>query len=149
MMLCPAALQAAGDAALDRATLKGLKSVRVVIDTLDTELVKQGLAADELASRIEKRLADAGVTVDQNAAEFVGVRMLQVHDRRGPYGLCISTAVYQPVVLVRDKNIKTATQTWEVETVVLADGKQLRDAAMSSVDLLVDHFITVWKDATK
>jgi hypothetical protein len=149
MMLWPAALQAAGDAALDRATLKGLKAVGVVIDTLDAELVKQGLAADDLAAHIAKRLSDAGVPVDKNATEFVGIRMLQVHDRKGPYGLCISTGVYQPVVLVRDKNIKTATQTWEVETVVLAEGKQIHDAALDSIDELVDRFVAAWKAATK
>lgn len=135
----------AGDAALDRATLRGLNSVGVVIDTMDPELVKQGLAAGDLASHVQERLKAAGVTVDKSATEFLGLRMLQVHDRKGPYGLCISAGVYQPVVLVRDKNLKTATQTWEVQTVVVADAKLLHEAAMSSVDELVDRFVAVWK----
>ena len=139
----------AGDAALDRATLKGLKAVGVVIDTLDAELEKQGLTPGELESRIAERLRRADVPVDKNASEFIGLRIIQVRDKKGPYALCISEGVYQPVVLVRDKDVKTATQTWEVETVVMADPKLVHEAAMSSVDDLVDRFVAAWRSAAK
>jgi len=144
-MLVPAGSHAAGDAALDRATLRGLKSVGVVIDTLDAELTRQGLSAGDLAARITDRLQKAGVPTDKSATEFVGLRIMQVHDKKGPYGLCLSIGTYQPVVLVRDKNMKTATQTWEVETVVVADAKLVREAALNSVDDLVDRFVAAWK----
>jgi len=147
LLLAAALPVAAGDAPIDRATLRGIKGVGVVIDTLDPEVVRIGLTANALEARIEQRLERAGVPVAKGAAEFVGLRIMQVHDKKGPYGLCISAGVYQPVLLSRDRNVKTATATWDVQTVVVADPKLVQEAAMASVDELVDRFATAWKSA--
>ena len=80
----PLSMRAAGDAPLDRATLKGLKSVSVIIDPLDPDLVKQGLTQEILQTRIEERLRDAGITLDKSATEFAGLRVMQVRASRGP-----------------------------------------------------------------
>jgi hypothetical protein len=147
LLLAAALPVAAGDAAIDRATLRGIKGVGVVIDTLDAEVVRIGLTANALQARIEKRLDHAGVPVTKDAAEFVGLRIMQVHDKKGPYGLCISAGVYQPVLLSRDHNVKTATATWDVQTVVVADPKLVQEAAMTSIDDLIEAFATAWKSA--
>jgi len=136
---------AAGDAPLDRATLRGLNGIGVVIDNLDPEFARIGLTADALAARIQQRLDHAGIPVKNGAPEFLGLRMIQAHDRKGPYGLCIWAGVYQQALLGRDRNIKTAAPTWDVETVIVADGKVVQDAAMSSVDELVDRFAAAWR----
>jgi hypothetical protein len=52
-------------------------------------------------------------------------------------------------MLVRDRNIKTATQTWEVETISLADTKQVYRAAMDSVDELASRFVSAWRSANR
>src|SRR5438270_5334260 len=129
LLLSAALPMAAGDAPIDRATLHGLKGIGVVIDTLDPEVVRIGLTADALAARVQQRLERAGVPVSKGAPEFLGLRLMQVHDKKGPYGLSISEGVYQPVVLARDKNVKTATATWDVQTVVVADQKVVQEAA--------------------
>src|SRR6267154_3551097 len=74
----PMAMKAVSDAPLDRATLRDLKSVNVIIDPLDPELVKQGLTQEILQTRIEDRLRDAGIGLDKSAKEFVGLRIMQV-----------------------------------------------------------------------
>jgi len=135
----------AGDAPLDRATLRGLTAVNVVLDKLDPELEKQGLTRNDLQARLEGRLQDAHIKLDQNATDFVALRVTSVKGNRGPFGLSLTIAVYQPVTLTRDKNLKTAAATWEVETVVVADAKVLRQAAMESVDDLAARFVTAWR----
>lgn len=135
---------AAGDAALDRATLKGLKNIGVVIDRIDPELVKQGFDRVAMQSRIDVRLRKAGLPVAENSNEFVGLKLLQVREGRGPYALCVSVGLYQPVVLARDAKIRTATQTWEVNTVLMAQPKVLYAASLDSIDELVDRFIAAW-----
>lgn len=135
----------AGDAALDRATLRGVKSVNVVIDPVAAELQKEGATADVLRTRLEERLREAGIPVDTAATEFVALRLTSVRAARGPLAIAATIALYQPVVLVRDRNIKTATQTWEVETVVLADTKQVYRACMDSMDELAGHFVTAYR----
>jgi hypothetical protein len=134
----------AGDSTLDRATLRGLKAVNIVIDRLDPVLEDAGLTPSVLESRVGARLEKAGITVDRTAVEFLGLRIMQVRGKHGPLSLCLGLGLYQPVVLVRDKDIKTATQTWEVDTVLMAAPKSLRDAALSSVDELADGFAAAW-----
>jgi hypothetical protein len=141
----------AGDAKLDRATLRGLTAVNVVIDPVADELKEQGATSGALLSRLESKLRASGVPVDQNAAEFVALRLTSVHSgggrfpARAEYAVAATIALYQPVMLVRDKNIKTSTQTWEVETITLADTKQVYRACMDSVDELAGRFVTAWR----
>jgi hypothetical protein len=135
---------AAGDAPLDRATLRGLKAVSIVLDPLDAELQKQGLTAQDLKTRLEERLRAANIAVDASASEFVGLRVAQVRGNRGPFALSFTLGAYQPVILVRDQNIKTATSTWEVETIVVADVKALREASLESIDDLAGRFASAW-----
>jgi hypothetical protein len=61
--------------------------------------------------------------------------------------VCISIGLYQPVVLSRDKNIKSVTQTWEVVTTLMAEPKALNEASMSSVDELTDRFVAAYQAA--
>jgi hypothetical protein len=148
-------LNGAGDAAIDRATLRGLAGVNVVIDPVAEELQNQGATASVLLSRLEQKLREAGVKLDQNASEFVALRLTSVRagggrfTGGGSFAVAANIALYQPVMLVRDRNIKTATQTWEVETISLADTKQVYRACMDSVDELASRFVSAWRSANK
>jgi hypothetical protein len=141
----PTLAPCAGDSSLDRATLRGLTGVNVVVDKLDPQLETAGIKADAVRARLEDRLRAAGITVDTTKTDFVAVRMTAVRDSRGPFAVAITIGAYQPVVLSRDKNLKTATQTWEVDTVLLADPKQLYRGAMDSIDELAARFVTAYR----
>jgi hypothetical protein len=138
-------LFAAGDAVLDRNTLRGLSSVNVIIDRLDPQLEGEGLRADRLQDEIEGRLQNAGIKVNREAKEFLGLRILPVRAGKGQYGLCVALGLYQPVLLARDNKVRTATQTWEVESVLLSDRKQLFASTMGTVDELTNRFAEAWK----
>jgi hypothetical protein len=138
------AAHAAGDSQLERATLRGLGKVGVVIDPTDDDLVQQGLSPGTLQARVEEGLRAAGVPVDVAAPEFVGVRLMRVRDKRGPYAVCITVGLYQQVTITRDPKIKSATQTWEVQTVLMADQKQLYRGALDSLDELLKSFGDAW-----
>lgn len=145
---CPTA-PGAGNSALDRATLKGLTAVNVVVDKLDDQIQAAGITASVVRARIEDRLRSANITIDASKPDFVAIRMNGVRDKRGPFALAITLGAYQPVTLARDRNIRTATQTWEVETVLLAEPKQLYRAAMDTVDELTDSFVDAYRLANK
>lgn len=149
ILLIPALLVAfpahAGDATLDRATLKGIKAVGVIIDQLPPDLPKEGVTAEVLQARLTQRLAEAQIPIDSAAKEFVGIRASSVRDARGPYALSMSIGLYQPVTLVRDSNVRAAPQTWEVDTVAMAAPKLLYRAAMDSVDELAARFIAAFR----
>lgn len=143
--LLAALAQGAGDAVLDRATMRGLKTVNIVIDKLDPDLAKEGITADVLQARLMNKLQDGSIPVNQTVPEFLALRITAVRGGRGPYALSITIALYQPVVLARDAKVRTATQTWEVETILIADSKQLFRASMESVDELADRFVTAYR----
>ena len=140
LLLLPAAMSASGDGPLDRATLKGLKGVGAVIDTIDPELEKLGVTRDVLLSRMLERLDSDHVKADPGATEFLGLRITAVRAGHGPYAVSMTLGLYQPVLLSRNHEVRTTTKTWEVETILMADPKILLPACSDSAGDLIDHF---------
>jgi hypothetical protein len=145
LLAVPAIIGAAGDSELDRATMRGLKAVNVVIDRIDPQLPKEGVRPADLQARIESKLKDAGIALNPEANEFVGLQITAVRDKRGPYALSFTVGLYQPVLLSRDRNARTVTKTWEVETILMADPKVLQKASIESVDDLAARFVAAWR----
>ena len=144
LLFLPPVTRAAGDAAIDRATLKGVKAVGVVVDVIDPELQKLGITREVLITRLLGRLQSLHIVIDPAAHEFVGLRITAVRGNRGPYAAALSFGLYQPVLLGRDKEIRTSTQTWEIETVLMADPKLLLTACGESADELADRFAAAY-----
>ncbi len=138
-------LGGAGDAALDRGTLRGLGAVNVVIDSVPAEVSKEGATAQEFRNRLEGLLSRAGVKIDPASNDFVALRLISVHAPKGPFAISATLGLYQPVTLVRDAKVKTSTQTWEVDTIALADNKQVYRACMDSVDDLTQRFLAAYR----
>lgn len=143
-LLAPLLLHA-GDSPRERATLKGAKSVAVIVDALPKDLGKEGITPDALRTRLAGRLRDAGIPVDDAAKEFVGLRISSIRDTRGPYAVAIALGFYQPATLVRDPTMRVAPQTWDSDIVLMAAPKMLPRAATESVDDLADRFIAAWR----
>lgn len=140
----------AGDAALDRATLRGLKAFNIVIDPLDPQLQSAGLSADVLRSRIDTRLRHAGIALDTNAIEFVGLRIdSMLSPKKGPDSLFFSLAFYQPVLLSRDQKVRTATQTWDVHMMLVVPPKTMVQSALETVDQIVDQFVAAYRSVNQ
>lgn len=144
-------LGGAGDAALDRATMRGIAAVNVVIDPVAPELEQEDATSASLRARLEEKLRGAGIRIDRASNEFVALRFTSVRAAGGrfstskPFAVAATIALYQPVLLARDHNVRTATQTWEVETVLLADAKQVQQACNDSVDELAQRFVTAYR----
>jgi hypothetical protein len=49
--------------------------------------------------------------------------------------------------LVRNKDVKTATETWGVDTVLMADPKVVTREALNSVDELADRMVAAYRSA--
>lgn len=145
LLVLPMAVDGAGDAELDRATLRGIKAVHVIIDRLDPLVPKEEVVPADLQNRIEERLRDAKIEVSPSATEFIGVQISAVRRGKSTYALSLTAGLYQPVLLVRDRNIKTTTKTWEVETILMAEPRSLRQASLESVDDLAGRFISAYR----
>jgi hypothetical protein len=144
LLFLPPATRAAGDAPLDRATLRGLQGVGVVLDVLDPEIEKLGITRDVVLSRLMARLHRDRITINPGATEFVGLRITAVHGSRGPFALSLTIGLYQPVLLSRNHDLRTSTQTWEVETVLIAEAKMLGTACAETADDLAGRFAAAY-----
>jgi hypothetical protein len=142
MLLSAAAFGADGQ--LDRSTLKNLKAVSIVVDLIDPELQRQGVDPDFLRVTIQTKLEKAGIAVDKNAVEFLGLRVTAALGKRMPAALCVSLGLYQAVVLSRDKEIRTATETWSVDSVASAQPKAVKEAAADLLNDLVSRFVNAY-----
>jgi hypothetical protein len=144
---------AASDTEMDRATLRGIKAVKVIVDPTPPEIEREGLDRDHLRSRIEQKLRDAGITLDGDAAEFVGLNITSVRGvkttvfslKGGPLSLMIGLGVYQVVTLNRDKTAKTVAETWSQQRVMSAAPKAVAEAVSSAVDELADDFVKAYR----
>ena len=139
---------------MDRATLRGLKAVKVVVDPLGEELQNAGLKTEQLRLHMQRKLETSGITVSTDAIEFLGLRVAGVHAKGGtfsfqksPYAVAITLNVYQNVSLVRDPKVQTTTDTWGTDSVVLAPPKQLEEALSGTLDLLLDQFVSAYHSA--
>src|SRR5207245_7640887 len=63
----------AADSSMDRATLRGLTAVKIVIDQPPPEMEQEGLDRDHLRSTIEQKLRNGGIKIDNDAVEHLGL----------------------------------------------------------------------------
>ena len=143
----------AGDSTMDRATLRGLKAVKVVVDPPPPEMERAGFDRDHLRANIEQKLRDAGIKVDNDVIEFLGLGIAMVQGGRkvplsfgkAPVSLTLSLGLYQVIVLSRDQTIKTVAETWEQQKVIQATAKSLDQVLPGAIDELVDQFVKAYR----
>ncbi len=138
---------------MDRATLRGIKSVKVVVDPPDPELEREGIDRERLRTSIELQLRNAGVKIDPDAVEFLGLSFAPVEPgrksrlaiRKSSRPVAVGLGVYQVVMLSRDKDTKTVAETWSQQRVVSAAGRDLERDVSSTVEELVDQFVRAYR----
>ena len=151
LVLLALPLGGASDGPLDRATLRGVAAVNVVIDPIPQDVEKEGPTDSKMRARIEAKLRDAGIRIDPASHEFVALRLSAVRAARGrlnlsnPFAIAATISFYQPVTLVRDPQVHTATQTWEVATVVLAGAAEVERACLDTADELAARFVSAYR----
>jgi hypothetical protein len=135
---------------MDRSTLRGLKALKVVVDSPAPEVEREGVSGDSLRITIEQKLREAGITVDHDAVEFLGLNISSARPPRkmlmskAPISLVINMGLYQIVLLNRDKTTKTVTETWGDQRVAPAAPKAIEHTVSDAVDDLVSEFITAY-----
>lgn len=147
VLLFPAWQASANDSQLERNTLRGLTAFNVVVDPPESELQDRGLTIVAMQTEVEQRLAKAGLRVDSNASEFLGIRIIAAHGKRTDFAVSVMLGLYQAVCLKRNPTITTAAPTWTADSVLLVPPRQFREAWIDSLDQLVDQFANAWKAA--
>jgi hypothetical protein len=134
---------------INRATLKGLRGVRVLVEDLAPEVERDGLVKDQLQKSVEGMLRSAGIRVltQEEAVKAPGEPYLYVNINtnfaKGEEEICsysIDVALIQNVTLVRVPKQASYAVTWSTGGVGLIGKKSLSELK-GSVEEIVDIFV--------
>jgi len=140
---------------MNRATLQGLRGVRVLVEDLAPEVERDGLVKDQLQKSVEERLRTAGIRVltQEEAVKAPGEPYLYVNVNisfaKGEEGICsysIDVALIQNVTLVRIPKQASYAVTWSTGGVGLIGNKslsELKGTIEEIVDIFIKSFLSV------
>jgi hypothetical protein len=120
------AVYAAGDV-FERISLKGLKSVQVVVEDFAPDLIKDGLNRERIKSTVEQQLTQAGILVEPQAENALYIHLGSVKNETGVYSYALSLQLVQLVLLFRDPSLLTWGTTWSLDLVGSVAGASVSD----------------------
>jgi hypothetical protein len=154
LLLSLIAIASASDDKTDRATLKGVKNVCVVVEVADQAQARLG--KEKLQTEIESKLGQAGIQVDKNANTclYLNERSLQAIGQQSIlrkqklmalYAIDLRLEFLQTVALTRDPAAKTFAPTWSSTNMATVSADELNRTALEMADGLMDQFIAAYK----
>lgn len=140
----------AEDKEVTRLTLRGIEEVYVVIESIEPEIENLGLTQAQVRSEVETRLGEANIRVTPDyqggrAAVYLYVQVMRP-EKINRLFYSISLSVLQNVVLERDPNVKTNTDTWRLRVLGMSSGME---AIRSDLRSVVDQFIEDFRQANQ
>jgi len=148
--LCFISFAFAEDKELTRLTLRGIKGVYVVIESIEPEIESLGLTQAQIRADVEAKLREASLTISPDfqrglPAVYLYVQVLRP-EKINRLFYSISLSLLQNVVLERDPNVKTNTDTWLVRVLGMSSGTE---AIRSDIRSLLDQFIEEYRKANQ
>lgn len=123
-------------------TLRGIKEVNVVIESIEPEIQNLGLKQAQVRSDVEAKLREANIAVSPDVqrgrpAVYLYVQVIRP-ERIDRLFYSISLSLLQNVVLERDPKVKTNTDTWVMRMLGMSSGTE---AIRSDIRSLLDQFV--------
>jgi hypothetical protein len=136
----------ANDSPDERASLKGLGPISLVLEDPGPAAQKYGLTAMRLQNEIRERLQRAGITVRQEADPYLYVQ-ITVLDPGGslPLVYSIQVTMMQEVALPRGINAHFQGPTWWQNSVGMAGADRVSQSVSGRVQEFVDQFIKAYQ----
>jgi hypothetical protein len=123
-------------------SLKGIKEMFVVVESINPEAVKDGLTEKQIQTDVEPRLRMARIKVNRN--EPLYILAVVVHIALLPntkiYYYSVEVQLRQYVSLVRNSEVLIAV-TWETSSIGIVHRDTMPDVVRGHVKDMVDVFI--------
>jgi len=131
-------------------TLRGIKEVYVVIESIEPEIENLGLTQAQVRADVEAKLREANIAVAPDfqhgrPAVYLYVQVMRP-EKINRLFYSISLSLLQNVILERDPNVKTNTDTWLVRMLGMSSGTE---AIRSDIRSLLDQFIEDYRKANQ
>jgi hypothetical protein len=145
-----AGLATAAEGKLGRETLRGITSIEVVVESPDSEAIRDGLTKDQIQTDVELRLRKAGVRVigsddpEATKAPFLAISANLLKGRSiDGYAYSCQVALFQGV-MVLSNSTATLASTWSIEMTGIAGTNNMVMAVRNSIGDLVDKFLNAY-----
>jgi hypothetical protein len=150
LFLCVTPFAFAEDKEITRLTLRGIKEVNVVIESIEPEIQNLGLTQAQVQADVEAKLRGANIAVSPDIergrpAIYLYVQVIRP-EKLSRLFYSISLSVLQNVVLERDPEVKTNTDTWVVRVLGMSSGTE---PIRSEIRSLMDQFIEDFRKANQ
>ena len=129
----------------NRATLRGLTGVRVLVEDLPPEAEREGLSKNQLEENVELKLGTVGIrtftdeecrTTPGEPYLYININLSTLKTERDIYSYSIDIGLIQDVTLQRSPAQTTYAITWSTGGVGLISKKQLSELQESVEDLV-------------
>ena len=136
----------------NRATLRGLKGVGVLVEKLPLEVEQEGLKRDQLQMEVESKLRTAGIKVltkeEASGASgepylYININVNIAKTEADIYPYSIDLLLIQKVSLLRDPKLTSYAITWSTGGVG-SIGKPILSQLRESVEAMVDVFVNAY-----
>ena len=112
LCLLPSSVAFAADNEVTRASLRGLNSIRVVMDYLNPEILREGFNSDQIQAEVELQLQSAGVKIlADERLPFLMICPLITKFSKNNYTYFVRMEFYQLVVPYQFLSQKTDKET--------------------------------------
>jgi hypothetical protein len=150
VFLCVIPFAFAEDKEITRLTLRGIKEVNVVIESIEPEIQSMGLTQAQVRADVEAKLREANIAIAPDIergrpALYLYVQVIRP-EKINRLFYSISLSLLQNVVLERDPNVKTNTDTWLVRVLGMSSGTE---AIRADIRSLLDQFIEDYRKANQ
>ena len=150
VFLCVIPFAIAEDKEITRLTLRDIKEVNVVIETIEPEVEQLGLTQAQVQADVEAKLRGANIAVAPQIergrpAIYLYVQVIRP-EKINRLFYSISLSLLQNVILERDTEVKTNTNTWLVRVLGMSSGTE---AIRSDIRSLLDQFIDDYHKANQ
>ena len=140
LIAAPAGL-GANDSPDERASLKGLGTISLVVEDTGQAAQKYGLTAMRLQNEIREQLQRAGIAVRQEADPYLYVQVTVVDAGAAlPLAYSIQLSLMQEVALPRGLNAHFQGPTWWQRSVGMATADRVGQSVSARVQEFVDQF---------
>jgi len=154
LLSCFAVPPAAAEHPMERATLKGIGAILVIIEEIEADVERAGLSNATLQTDVEVRLRQSGIRVisssERNTVQgsyanlYVNVNVLHSSNCLS-YVYSVRAEVTQPVLLERDHKIFTIASTWRATgSIATAGSARFATTAREEVRDQIDQFINAF-----
>jgi predicted Ser/Thr protein kinase len=133
-----------GDGAIQRSSLRGLRTVQVIVERAATDAAG-GLPTSTLRTEVELKLRLAGIEVKAGRASYLHICVQSLQIRTSDHCVySVKVELNQAASLTRDSTIFLPMRTWHAELIGVVDAKGLNEATRDAVSNLMDQFVNAY-----